>query len=388
MTLETKRKEVERCSDEACDYEYGDNGKEINLEKAFELYMKCAEYYDIDPDCEDAAACLEDVGRFYYEGNGPVAQDYSEALKWFEKALKANKLLNLASLAKIYENGLGTDVNLDRASDLYLLSDDVEDWISAYQIYHTGRIINPVIENELRIKIAVYKRDALYLERCGYVEYALCVPNLTSEKSVLTFSKDLFIEYFNSDFHKDLRIFFDISYNYGDRTYSFVKFVECFQNENYSRRTMNWMGIKHYHMFSVAVFYIHSMAQVIGHLYGYRLMEDFLRASGCPLIHCGSGGHMHPIQVMYEGALYPCASHFESYISILNTSKEFIKEYFINFLQGEAHNLNNEAYHRLCKVVCIAACIDDLEAILDNYIKWIIDPDTVYPLMLFDYPGN
>ena len=128
------------------------------------------------------------------------------------------------------------------------------------------------------------------------------------------------------------------------------------------------------------------MAQVIGHLYGYRLMEDFLRASGWPLIHCGLGGHMHPIQVMYEGNLYPRKSQFESYINILNISKDFIKEYFSYFLQGDAPNSNPDAYTRLCKVANIEALLDDLDAITDNYVKWINDPDMTYPSMLFDYP--
>lgn len=371
MTLEEKRKQIEKWSAEASDYENGDNGKEIDLEKAFDLYKKCAEYYVEDPGCKAAAEQLENVGRFYYEGEGPVAQNFPEAFKWYEKALKANELWNFSYLARLYEEGLGTEVDLVKASELYLLSDDIEDWNRAYDIYHSGKLNNPEKEQEIHLKIAIEKRD-----RLSYGPAGLMPP----------FSKELFIKYFNSDFHADLRTFFDFSYDYGDRTYAFVKSVACFNKENRGRLTMNWKGSQHYHMFSVAVFHIHSMAQVIGHLYGYRLMEDFLRASGWPLIHCGAGGHMHPIQVMYEGKLYPRKSQFESYINILNISKDFIKEYFSYFLQGKATNLNPEAYTRLCKVANIEALLDDIDAIVDNYVKWINDPDTTYPSMLFDYP--
>lgn len=386
MTLEDKRKQIEKLAEEAMNYEFGENGKEMNIEKAFELYKKCAEYYDEDPGCKAAAEQLENVGRFYYEGEGPVAQNFPEALKWYEKALKANALdFHFGDLARIYEEGLGTDVNLEKASELYLLSEDMEDWNRAYDIYHTGRINDPTKEKEIRLKIAIEKRDRpLHLIFINIVAPAYIAA--TQSNLMPTFSKELFIKYFNSDFHADLRTFFDFSYDYGDRTYTFVKFVACFNEENRARLTMKWKGVLHYHMFSVAVFHIHSMAQVIGHLYGYRLMEDFLRASGWPLIHCGLGGHMHPIQVMYEGNLYPRKSQFESYINILNISKDFIKEYFSYFLQGNAPNSNPDAYTRLCKVANIEALLDDLDAITDNYVKWINDPDMTYPLMLFDYP--
>lgn len=388
MTLEETRQQIEKWSNEALDYELGENGKEMNLEKAFELYKKCAEYYDVDPGCKAAAEQLKNVGRFYYEGEGPIAQNFPEALKWYEKALKADELdSHFGDLARIYEEGLGTEVNLEKASELYLLSEYMEDWNRAYDIYHTGKINNPVKEKEIHLKMAIENRDRLSY---GISGYTLPVPAaiLTAEKSILMppFSKELFIKYFNSDFHADFRTFFDISNDYGDRTYTFVKFVACFNEDNRGRLTMKWKGVLHYHMFSVAVFHIHSMAQVIGHLYGYSLMEDFLRASGWPLIHCGAGGHMHPIQVMLEGRLYPLKSQFESYINILNISKDFIKEYFSYFLQGNASNLNPEAYTRLCKVANIEALLDDIDAITSNYVKWIKDPNTAYPHMLFDYP--
>ena len=158
MTLEDKRKQIEKWSDEAAEFEYG---KEVNLEKAFELYKKCAEYYDVDPGCEDAAACLEDVGKFYYEGLGPVALDYSEAIKWYEKALKANELdMHLVDLAEIYEHGWGTEVNLEKASEVYLHSRFVYHWKRAYNIYHTGKINNPAKENEIRYSEC--KNNAIY----------------------------------------------------------------------------------------------------------------------------------------------------------------------------------------------------------------------------------
>lgn len=382
MTLEEKRKQIEKLYEEASDYELGENGKEMNLEKAFELYKECAEYYDKDPGCEVAAEQLETIGRFYYEGEGPVAQNFPEALKWYEKALRANELkYHVRDLAIIYEEGLGTEVNIEKASELYLLSIDMEDWNRAYNIYHTGRINNPAKEKEIRIKIAIEKRDCRFnkIVRGPHLIF------LAQSNPMPAFSKNLFIKYFNSDFHIDLRTFFDFSY-LANRSYPFVKFVECFNKENLARLTMEWKSVLHYYMFSVAVFHIHSMAQVVGHLYGYRLMEDFLMASGWPLIHCGLGGHMHPIQVMLEGDLYPRKYQFESYIDILNISKDFIKESFSNFLQGDAPNSDPNAYTRLCNVVIIEDLLDDLDAIADNYVKWIYDPDATYPSMLFDYP--
>lgn len=352
MTYEEKRNQIEEWSDQAIDYEEGTNGKEMNLDKAFELYKKCAEYYDEDPDCDTAAACMEDVGRFYYEGIGSVAQDYSEAFRWYEKAIKSKEFYRWSDIAKMYEDGLGVNKNLEKAAELYLTSDDVDDWGSAYEIYHSGRINNPAKENEIRIKIAIWKRDKLYYDRGGYI-CPILATLLSPEKSNTTppFTRELFIEYFNSDFSSDLRSFFDLRYDFADCTYPFVRSVACFWNENQNRKNMRWKGNQHYHMFSVAVFYMHTLVQAVGHLYGYRVMEDFLRSNGWPLINCGMGGHMHPIQVMYEGCLYPRNGQFESYINILTTSKDYMKESFSSFLEGNEENLNHAAYTRLCKTV-------------------------------------
>ncbi len=92
------------------------------------------------------------------------------------------------------------------------------------------------------------------------------------------------------------------------------------------------------------------------------------------------------IMILFK-SVYPL-DNYESYINILNTSKDFIKEYFSYFLQGGAPNLNLDAYTRLCKVANIEALLNDIDAIADNYVKWIYDPDTVYPGMLFDYPRD
>ena len=129
-----------------------------------------------------------------------------------------------------------------------------------------------------------------------------------------------FVSYYTTRFESDLRTFYDISNDFGDRTYPFVLEMPC-RVTNLRRKDMVWDDLNHYYMFSAAVFYMSMCTQIIGRMYGWHQMENFMRASGWPMLSCGMGGLMHPIQVMWESELYPISSDDSYTETLLNAGK-------------------------------------------------------------------
>ncbi len=62
-----------------------------------------------------------EIGLAYLDGRFGFQQDYHMAREWFEKALAAGEKLAAYNLARVYANGLGVDVNLDKT--IFYLAD-------------------------------------------------------------------------------------------------------------------------------------------------------------------------------------------------------------------------------------------------------------------------
>ncbi len=66
-----------------------------------------------------------DLGDRYYRGYGGVAQDYSEAEKWFRKAAEQSHLFALIELGAIYEQGKGLPADRTEAARHYFRAADI-----------------------------------------------------------------------------------------------------------------------------------------------------------------------------------------------------------------------------------------------------------------------
>lgn len=187
---------------------------------------------------------------------------------------------------------------------------------------------------------------------------------------------ETFVNYYTQRFVSDLHMFFDVRNNLGDGSYPFVMEMQC-GFTNLQRKRMVWDDLSHYDMFSVAVFYMSMCAQIVGRLYGYRQMENFMRASGWPMFLCGMGGLMHPIQVMRESELDPFRSD-DGYIQTLLNAGKYLKKDFLDFMHKGTPCLNSQAHNVLVEVVDI----DGLSEIFDQqeqlYCEWIRDRKARY----------
>ena len=193
-----------------------------------------------------------------------------------------------------------------------------------------------------------------------------------------------FVNYYTGRFESDLRRFFDISNDFGDRSYPFVLEMPC-RVTNLRRRSMVWDDLNHYYMFSAAVFYMSMCTQLVGRLYGWHQMENFMRASGWPMLSCGMGGLMHPIQVMWESELYPMCSD-DSYTETLLNAGKYLKKDFLDFMKSGVRCLNRPAHDTLVDVVDV----NELSALFDEqeqlYCEWIKNPETKYESSYVAYP--
>ena len=193
-----------------------------------------------------------------------------------------------------------------------------------------------------------------------------------------------FVSYYTTRFESDLRTFYDISNDFGDRTYPFVLEMPC-RVTNLRRKDMVWDDLNHYYMFSAAVFYMSMCTQIIGRMYGWHQMENFMRASGWPMLSCGMGGLMHPIQVMLESELYPISSD-DSYTETLLNAGKYLKKDFLDFMKKGARCLNRSAHD------CLVGTVEtnDLSELFDKqqilYCEWIKNPETMYEGNYVAYP--
>ncbi|WP_444958765.1 tetratricopeptide repeat protein [Microbulbifer sp. ZKSA002] len=91
-------------------YEAG-NGVEKDLEQAIYYYTQAAE--------RGLASAMNKLGLIYLDSGSDSFHNYPEALHWFEQAANQNSKYGYFNQARMYEQGLGVEANLDRAMSLY-----------------------------------------------------------------------------------------------------------------------------------------------------------------------------------------------------------------------------------------------------------------------------
>ena len=196
---------------------------------------------------------------------------------------------------------------------------------------------------------------------------------------------DLFVSYYTKRFSSDLKSFYDIRNDFGDGSYPFVLMMTCGEHSNTHRKSMKWDDIVHFYMFSVAVFFTSMCSQVIGRLYGWFQMENFLRASGWPMLNCGMGGLMHPIVVIEDSMLYPKEDK-DRYYDILHVASDYLEADFLDFFSGHAANLNSNAYRQLCDIVIPQEVASEFQTQVSLYEAYIGNPEIWFQGIYVKYP--
>jgi len=100
-------KSVEKIAEEAYNYYFGKNGKEVDYKKAFNLYSKIAKK-------DNYANYI--LGMMYYFGQG-VEKDYKKSFLFFSDAKEEYNNVR-CFLGRMCRDGLGRDKNLE-AANLY-----------------------------------------------------------------------------------------------------------------------------------------------------------------------------------------------------------------------------------------------------------------------------
>lgn len=196
---------------------------------------------------------------------------------------------------------------------------------------------------------------------------------------------EAFVSYYTGQFAGDLMMFYHIVNDFGDRSYPFVLQMNSDEYENRNRRHLVWKDKEHQQMFSAAVYHMSMCTQVVGRLYGWTAMEDFMRASGWPMLSCGMGGLMNPIQTVWESGLNPSKDD-ETYIQVLLSAGEYLKKDFLDFFKPGVANLNHSAHSRLLSVAYAADLAAEFDIQQRHYCDRIKNPEIGYESYYVKYP--
>jgi len=130
--------------------------------------------------------------------------------------------------------------------------------------------------------------------------------------------------------------------------------------------------------FAAAVFYTSACPQVIGKLYGRKAMEDFHKASGWPMLNCGMGGLMSPVQVMMESRLFPYSTELDDFVKVFIEASAYLEADIVDFFRNDSTNLNPAAYVAVRETVDVDALHEELSRQRDLFLRWLRDPRTNY----------
>ena len=130
--------------------------------------------------------------------------------------------------------------------------------------------------------------------------------------------------------------------------------------------------------FSASVFYTLSLPQVIGKLYGSKMMEDFHRVHFWPKFHCPQGGLMHPIQQLSETGLFPSHDEADAYLQVFQEVAPQLESMVVEFISKKQPGLKSETYRRMKASIKPDAVLAELQELRDLYLAWVKDPSTAY----------
>lgn len=273
--LHTSLERLGRC------YELG-LGCEKDLAKALEFYKRGA--------VGNALFCNEGAGNLLFnEGK------YEEALSYFlnEKSLTARGCFQMGEM---YENGLGTDINLYQAAICYkkarhgMLETPVGTQANAKvcSAKFCGVILKPSEDPDYR---------KAFEEVCHYSDEFI---DKMAKKWSLT--AEAFIRYFTTHFANDFEKFFQVDYGFGPQKLKFVD--DCSNRPGNGEEPPFDLGFpNHAVFFTVALFYAALLPQAVGVVCGEKTMFHAYKSSGSPVIFSGVSGMASPIRVLDDAGL-------------------------------------------------------------------------------------
>ena len=196
---------------------------------------------------------------------------------------------------------------------------------------------------------------------------------------------ETFAEYFYCRFPSDLRKYYHVRNDFDDGSYLYVQEM-CSAFDNVKRRWMECDGVNHFCMFSASVYFVAMFSQVIGRLYGWPQMLNFLRITDWPMLCCGAGGVMHPIQTMWESELLPYGME-SIYDDVMNIAQDCLIQEYVQFLKGKSLDLeHNSTYKKLCEVVNIRQVLNEVTDQISQYRNWLKNHDLEYNRCYITFP--
>jgi len=141
-------KSVEKVAEDAYNYYFGENGKEVDYKKAFGLYSKIAK--------KDTYAKYI-LGMMYYYGQG-VEEDYKKSFLFFSDA-KDQYNSSRWYLGIMCRDGLGRDINLEKANLFFSICAEKRD-VDAQYDYALFRAEDNYYKSDLMITVDYMNKAA------------------------------------------------------------------------------------------------------------------------------------------------------------------------------------------------------------------------------------
>ena len=308
-------------------YEYG-LGVETDNAKALELYFHCAEQQNTD-DPELAFCACKDIATFYEEGKA-IPKNVGTAIEWYELAAEGGVLNpeDCQHVASLYEKGEGLAVDFEKAAQWYIMADDYAKLVELYR--------GPLNDGG---KASYYasKRDAERYPNLGHILMDRQV-HLNYAQVQLDFQN-----YYQNQYPTDLQYIYSLEFN-EDTQILTARAGDL--SMDVIRKMFETLGDNIYY-FSLAIYFQSLLPQVVGKVLGVEVMNDLYRCTGWPRICCGMYSSMNPIQLLRESVLCPSEEQLDDYLFVFAKVKKTIVNDFLDFLEGEQSNLNQDAYERV-----------------------------------------
>lgn len=179
-----------------------------------------------------------------------------------------------------------------------------------------------------------------------------------------------FSEYYTNQFEHDLNKWFNVQRGvYGPYKCNFIAFAA----EHDIERPMKCSdSTEHEYFFSIACFYTFLTPLAVTLASGNKDAKYlFSKASGRPLISCGMGGFMSPAKALEEADIAPLYPERKKYHPKLVEQLPFFQDEVKGFLQGNAINLNADAYAQICKIT--EGKINEILQLMEREVNHYVD---------------
>jgi hypothetical protein len=189
-------------------------------------------------------------------------------------------------------------------------------------------------------------------------------------------------EYYQGDFQKHLRQYFDIVQRNNKNC---ILFMDAFHNQDrlvegqpahyYSRLSADKKEVdetKLNFIFAGIFYFMVLVPRRLRSLFGDDTATDFYLATGWPWTSCGLGGFLTPKQTLSEAHLYPIEVEKANYITMMNVVGPFMLHEIKDFIsESGSRNLNQAAFDRLYRTTSdkVDLLLADLQEQTNSFIE-------------------